>query len=259
MRKRLFSLALAVLTVITCATFVSCKQEVKETVIYTVTFESMGGTVIESQQVEQGKYVIRPEDPTKEGDIFLYWQLDGSYFDFENKSVNRNMTLKARWAYSNTVTYKVDDKEIVYQQVMQDALTVKPTNPTKENRIFTYWRLEGEKEPFDFENTVITKNITLKAHFIVGNLEEGQIMFYLGVLTGENPLGMTSSMQKQTAQVGQEILLPVIYPQMGDEFYGWVDGNSGKKYLMKDYQKREDYKFVYDGKPLLMYALGKAV
>ena len=61
MKKKLFSLVLAVLTIVSCMMFVACKPE--ETTKYTVSFETFGGTVIESQIVEANKKITRPTDP----------------------------------------------------------------------------------------------------------------------------------------------------------------------------------------------------
>ena len=341
MKKRLLSLVLAVLTVITCAMFISCKLEVNGPTKYTVKFDSMGGSTIVSQKVEENTYAQRPHNPMKLGDTFLYWYLDSKNisFDFENSLIESDITLKARWesdvttytvtfdsgggspvasqqvkdyetvqmpqeptkagdtflcwyldAQNNvydfenslvesditlkarwqsdptlyTIFYKIGDAIYDMQEIGRNGYyATKPENPIIEDKTFVYWYLENKKgeskkEPFDFSETEITKNITLKALVLSSGMQEGQIKFYLGVLTGQNAGGI-SGMQNITAKAGDEILLPVLIPELGDEFYGWVNATTGEKYLMEDYEKREDYKFIYDGSPLVMYALGKAV
>ena len=83
---------------------------------YTVTFDSNGGSEIESQKVGEGDKTIAPEDPTREGYEFIGWSrnsaiinentgiLTGSLFDF-NTSINRNTTLVANWAKKHTVSF----------------------------------------------------------------------------------------------------------------------------------------------------------
>ena len=70
------------------------KENVKE--IYTITFDSDGGTTISTQEVEEGNKVSQPNNPTKEGYNFIEWQLNGVKYDFESV-VNQDITLKAVW------------------------------------------------------------------------------------------------------------------------------------------------------------------
>lgn len=67
---------------------------------YTVTFDSNGGSNVESQIVEKGEKVTEPADPTKEGCVFLGWYTDESLTesaDFENLTVMNDMILYALW------------------------------------------------------------------------------------------------------------------------------------------------------------------
>lgn len=75
---------------------------------YEVTFDSNGGTTVESQNVEHDKKVTRPEvNPTKEGYTFVDWFSDESLtavYDF-NSRVRKSFTIYAKW---NINTYKLD-------------------------------------------------------------------------------------------------------------------------------------------------------
>lgn len=64
--------------------------------LYTVTFNSNGGTEINSRQVLEGGSVIKPADPTREGYIFIGWYLGNDEFDF-NSAITSDLTLTARW------------------------------------------------------------------------------------------------------------------------------------------------------------------
>ena len=44
---------------------------------YTVTFDSTGGSLVESQTVTEGETLTRPTTPTKEGYEFLGWTYNG--------------------------------------------------------------------------------------------------------------------------------------------------------------------------------------
>ena len=71
-------------------------QDVKPTT-YTVTFDSNGGTTIDSQTVVKGQAATEPEAPTKLGGaVFSCWELDGNTYDFKTP-VEDNITLKAAW------------------------------------------------------------------------------------------------------------------------------------------------------------------
>lgn len=63
---------------------------------YTVKFDTANGSTVKSQEIEKGKTVVKPKDPTKEGYTFEGWTLDGNVYDFKTP-VTKNITLKAMW------------------------------------------------------------------------------------------------------------------------------------------------------------------
>lgn len=81
------------------------KKSVKE---YTVTFDSDGGSVVTKQVIMENGTVVEPENPTKEKHKFLGWYLDDTLYSFDTK-VTKNITLKAKWEYIPTLTYKVEE------------------------------------------------------------------------------------------------------------------------------------------------------
>ena len=73
-----------------------------------VTFNSNGGSIIESQIIEDNKLVTKPADPTKNGYIFKEWQLNGVAFDFST-SVTEDVTLDAVWELENySISYNLN-------------------------------------------------------------------------------------------------------------------------------------------------------
>ena len=64
--------------------------------IYTVTFNSDGGSEVKSKRVEENGSVIEPAAPTKEGYTFIGWYLNNQEFDF-NSEITSNITLTAKW------------------------------------------------------------------------------------------------------------------------------------------------------------------
>ena len=83
------------------------QQQVQPTV-YTVTFDSNGGSAVTAQSIEAGQKATKPADPTKAGYDFKGWTLNGSAYDF-NSAVNGDITLVATWEQQQVVptTYTV--------------------------------------------------------------------------------------------------------------------------------------------------------
>ncbi len=92
MKKLLTSLVLVVFSVFV---LVSCDT----TTSYTVTFESNGGSTVESI-ITEGGLIEAPEDPTRDGYVFAGWYEDEDFtdpFDFETETVDSDLTLYAKW------------------------------------------------------------------------------------------------------------------------------------------------------------------
>lgn len=66
---------------------------------YTITFESNGGSEVETQVIEKGSLVIEPKAPIKDGYNFYGWYIDKDLtklYDF-SQVVTSNMILYAKW------------------------------------------------------------------------------------------------------------------------------------------------------------------
>ena len=71
-------------------------QEEETIVKVTVSFNSNGGSSVDSQTIEYGKTAKRPENPSWEGYNFDNWYLNGSVFDF-NTNIYGDICLTANW------------------------------------------------------------------------------------------------------------------------------------------------------------------
>ena len=70
---------------------------------YQVTFDTLGGTVVESQTRMYGEMVEEPEVPTREGYAFDGWYRDQNTtepWNLDTDKVAESMTLYARWRES---------------------------------------------------------------------------------------------------------------------------------------------------------------
>ncbi|MBQ7564315.1 MAG: BspA family leucine-rich repeat surface protein [Lachnospiraceae bacterium] len=90
-------------------------ETIQDTVKYTVTFDSMGGSKVEDQTVEEGGRVSEPENPVKKGYIFDGWCIDkqcNTFYEFYRSEISESITLYAKWHYwLNDYSYKIDPNE----------------------------------------------------------------------------------------------------------------------------------------------------
>lgn len=97
-----------------------------------VTFDSRGGTVIESQDVEYNALAVEPTAPTRESDAYYDaytfdgWYANGKKFDF-TKPVTGNVDLSAKWKYGKTKTIAVSDKWTKENFIIDENAIIRPT------------------------------------------------------------------------------------------------------------------------------------
>ncbi len=68
--------------------------------VYTVQFDSDGGSEVPLQTKQPGEKVDEPEPPSKQGYIFSHWYVGDdpeTAFDFANATVTGRLTLRAKW------------------------------------------------------------------------------------------------------------------------------------------------------------------
>lgn len=74
-----------------------------------VSFNSDGGSQVESVVVGKGQKLEQLLTPTRSGYTFLYWELDGQQFDINNP-INGNTTLTAKWEKIPEETEEIEKK-----------------------------------------------------------------------------------------------------------------------------------------------------
>ena len=136
----------------------------------TVTFNSLGGSAVASQEINKGGKAKLPSDPTKEGYTFDGWHLDESctqVFNFDTV-LTENTTLYAKWLVKTpavqkiTVTFNsLGGSAVAPQEIDKGDKATPPGDPTKEGYDFGGWYEDEECTiEFDFD-TVLTDNKTL--------------------------------------------------------------------------------------------------
>lgn len=161
-KKRTIIIVIGVVLIIAClvAYFIFANKK------YTITFDSDGGSVVEKQIVKRGEKVNKPTDPTRDGYIFIEWDLGSSIYDFSAK-VTRNLILKAVWKEQEggKVTYVVNfntdgGNSISNQIINKDGTITKPQDPVRDGYKFLGWY--SNNILFDF-STPVTTNLELVA------------------------------------------------------------------------------------------------
>ena len=138
----------------------------KKSLSYEITFETNGGTLVESQIVNEGEKVKKPVDPTKDGFMFVEWTYQGKTYDF-SLEVTSNITLIAKWTEVEEdiekfiVKFETDGGTTIPNQIIEKGNKVaKPIDPVKDGYTFAGWFLDDEI--YDF-NEIVDNNIELKA------------------------------------------------------------------------------------------------
>ena len=135
-------------------------------IIYSMDFNSNGGTSIGSKIIQSGEVVNKPTDPTKAGFIFAGWYKDNGLtilHDWES-AVRENLILYARWVVDpNTPQKKYvlifdsdGGSEVNSIEVVENERATAPANPTKEGYTFGGWYIDITDEyAFDFTMPII--------------------------------------------------------------------------------------------------------
>lgn len=71
---------------------------------FTITFDTDGGSSIDSIVVKSGEKINKPKNPSKDGYTFINWEMGGKEYNFDN-AVTNDLTLKAIWKKNNNTNY----------------------------------------------------------------------------------------------------------------------------------------------------------
>ena len=201
---------------------------------YRVTFDTNGGSEIESVTVLKDETLSKPADPVREGFEFMGWYFEGKEFDFNTK-INKNIKLIAKWRSTNvdikTITIDTDGGSSLGNMTVKigDKLNESLLNTTKEGYELEGWYVNGEK--FDF-NTPITEDMILVAKWnkIVDEPSDDKPV----VKPEETKYTVTfdsnggSKVSNKTVVSGNTVSKPTDPTRSGYEFLGWY--LNGSKY-----------------------------
>ena len=135
--------------------------------LYTITFNSNGGSSVGTIEAGYGDSISEPTAPTKTGHVFAGWYSDSeltSIYVFDTMP-NRDVILYAKW---NKSIYQVmfntnGGSSIATQEVEYQDNATEPADPTKNGYTFDGWYSDSElTTPYNF-NSGVTSSIILYA------------------------------------------------------------------------------------------------
>lgn len=184
---------------------------------YDVNFNANGGTFIEGTVVESGSSIDKPEDPIKDGYLFLGWSHDLnteiSLFPF---IVIRDITFNAEWEYLEPVYFDVSFEtnggtSVSSSSILEgDSIYYPSSVPTKEGYIFGGWYSNIElTDNYSFPGKV-TEDLTFYAMWLNN---------YIDHLSNDNPL--VTIVVKDMGTITLE-LFPSIAPNTVNNFIMYI-------------------------------------
>lgn len=168
--KKLFTALFAVLGAMVSLTACEPKETLKAPE-FTVTFNTDGGSEIKAVNVQEGKTLAKPSDPTKGDFIFVGWFKEATWvnaWDFDKDVVTEDITLYGKWTtITYTVTFNTNGgSAIAPATVAKGSKAIRPVPPTKTGAAFDDWYSDVALSVlYDF-NTAVTGNLTIYAKWI---------------------------------------------------------------------------------------------
>ncbi len=114
-----------------------------------ITLDTQGGTPLVPMEVKAGAKCYSPYATIKSGHNFTGWYYNGRLWDFENDTVNEDITLMAGW---DIINYKIkyDLRGGNYDGDMPESYNVNSANislgtPVREDYVFLGWEINGKK------------------------------------------------------------------------------------------------------------------
>jgi len=143
--------------------------------MYTISFNTNGGSAITNQAIESNETATEPTAPTKMGYTFAEWYKDEALtekWDFATDVVTENTTLYAKWTVNSyTLSFNTNGGSAVADQPIEyNKTATEPADPTKTGHTFAGWYKEAAlATEWNFATDVVTENTTLYAKWTVNS------------------------------------------------------------------------------------------
>ncbi|MBQ8350916.1 MAG: InlB B-repeat-containing protein [Clostridia bacterium] len=154
-------------------------------VTYSFAMPSEAGPREYTEKVVRGKYALAWSLPGDEQYELEGWYCNGTKYDFYETPITEDIRLEANWIRREyLVKYRIGDyvraqSAVYYGDRAGDAYQDVPHRFTETDEwkemleqgyVFAGWMLDGEL--WDFENDVVTEDITLDAYFVLADKTE---------------------------------------------------------------------------------------
>jgi uncharacterized repeat protein (TIGR02543 family) len=183
--------------------------------VYTVTFNSDGGSAVAPQSVAQGEHVLQPIDPTKTGSTFAGWYKEAACtnaWNFAADAVSATVTLYVKWTpIQYTVAFNSNGGSVVVPQTVNygNTASVPSPAPTRTGYSLTGWN--NGAAAYNFADAV-TGDLTLTAQWTISNY----------AVTFNSDGG--STVAPQSVAHGNTATKPTDPTKTGYSFAGWYNG-----------------------------------
>ena len=144
---------------------------------FTVAYDVDGGSAVASQQVLNGEYATKPQDPKKDGYAFIGWYTDQDYtsaFVFDSVAIRKDTTVYARFEQLTgkseyTATLVGGDGNYAPVKTVNGVLYNLPTPAAKDGAAFIGWWMSDYQKPekltAQYEGQALTQDVTLYARY----------------------------------------------------------------------------------------------
>ncbi len=144
---------------------------------FTVTYDVDGGSAVASQQVLNGEYATKPQDPKKDGCAFIGWYTDKDYtsaFVFDSIAIKKDTTVYARFEQligksEYTATLVGGDVNYAPVKTVNGVLYNLPTPAAKDGAAFIGWWMSDYQKPdkltAQYEGQALTQDVILYARY----------------------------------------------------------------------------------------------
>ncbi|MDO3411533.1 InlB B-repeat-containing protein [Saccharibacillus sp. CPCC 101409] len=182
---------------------------------YRVSFDSSGGSEIDTQTLDYGGFIAKPADPERKGYAFAGWyknEADSRAFDFVSTKIEEELTLIAKWTINvYEVSFDSDGGSAVDAQKLDyGSVVAKPAAPVRKGYTFGGWYESGaQATEFDFASSKIERNLALRAKWTINVYD---VVFDSD---GGTPV------DKRMLDYGSVIAKPADPERTGHTFGGW--------------------------------------
>ncbi len=133
---------------------------------YTVGFDSLGGSPVESRQIAHGDTVVAPADPKRDGYEFEGWYTDANCtraYDF-NTAVKAPMTLYAKWTKLIEIVFDSNGgSDVGSLKIPTGGCIDGFPNTLRSGYYLEGWYLDGVQIPMGY---AFDQDVTLVAHWL---------------------------------------------------------------------------------------------